>query len=96
MSTAEVCNTIRSYCRRALMCISQAGTLRPRRGHLGKLHVALRGSFGLLGHMSAFCLCHICVLFISEKLRKYFCDDHRRLNVPHYSFRWEPSRRIHR
>lgn len=65
MSTAEVCNTIRSYCRRALMCISQADTLRPRRGHLGKLYVALRGSFGLLGHMSAFCLCHVSVLSLS-------------------------------
>lgn len=102
MSTAEVCNTIRSYCRRALMCISQADTLRPRRGHLGKLYVALRGSFGLLVtclpsvYVTFLCLAFlsICVLFISEKLRKDFCDDHRRLNVPNYSF--EPSRRIHR
>lgn len=74
MSTAEVCNTIRSYCHRALMCISQADTLRPRRGHLGKLYVALQGSSSLLGHMSATFLClaflSICVLFISEKLKR--------------------------
>lgn len=48
MSTAEVCNTIRSYCHRALMCISQADMLRPQRGHLAKLYVAFQASFSLL------------------------------------------------
>lgn len=69
MSTAEVCNTIRSYCHRALMCISKADMLRPQRGHLGKLYVAFQGSFsqlperniGLLDEMDA-CLLSLSLL----------------------------------
>lgn len=69
MSTAEVCNTIRSYCHRALMCISQADMLRPQRGHLDKLYVTFQGSFsqlpvrniGLLDEMDA-CLLSLSLL----------------------------------
>lgn len=44
-NTAEVCNTIRSYCHRALMCISQADMLGPQWGRLAKLYVAFQTSF---------------------------------------------------
>lgn len=72
MSTAEVCNTIRSYCRRALMCISQADTLRPRRSFMWRYGAASAFQVTCLPSVYVTFLClaflSIYVLFSSEKL----------------------------